>query len=169
MRFTSHVTKADRHQPCHPAPGQPGTQSQVIHYSGVVGHRHALFRGIFPGSPDIPVGQFRPGRTGRCQPGLSMARTMRAWTDLKPKAMQVMSRILVFTDSTREVESPWAMALRIDSRAFFALRASGFPVGRVSPAGQESHSRPRHGGRFHDHSIDPECLNQRSPERWSRR
>ena len=30
MRFTSHVTEADRHQPCQPAPGQTHPESQAL-------------------------------------------------------------------------------------------------------------------------------------------
>lgn len=51
-----------------------------------------------------------------------MARAMRASTFLKPNAMRVMSRILVLTDSMRALDSRWAMALRIGSRAFLMLR-----------------------------------------------
>ena len=43
-----------------------------------------------------------------------MARAMRASGDLKPKAMRVMSRILVLTDSVRPLDRPCSIAARID-------------------------------------------------------
>jgi hypothetical protein len=43
-----------------------------------------------------------------------MAIAMRASGDLKPKAMRVMSRILVLTDSVRPLDSPCSIAARID-------------------------------------------------------
>ena len=53
-----------------------------------------------------------------------MARAMRASGDLNPKAMRVMSRILVFMDSMRPLESPCSMDARIAARCFTMLRCS---------------------------------------------
>ncbi len=84
----------------------------------------ARFTRNFSGSPDVPVGQFRPGRAGRWPPRLSMSRAMRAGMDRNPNAMRVMSRILVFTDSMRPLDRPFSMAARIDARCLVMLRAS---------------------------------------------
>ncbi|CAB4974998.1 unannotated protein [freshwater metagenome] len=45
-----------------------------------------------------------------------MARAMSASGDAKPKAMRVMSRILVFMDSMRPHASPCSMKARMASR-----------------------------------------------------
>src|ERR1039457_3369923 len=48
----------------------------------------------------------RPGRAGRRPPSASMARAMRAAGLWNPKAIRVMTLILVFTDSIRPLLSP---------------------------------------------------------------
>ena len=55
-------------------------------------------------------------------PRLSIARAMRASGDVNPKAMRVMSLILVFIDSTRPLERPCSMAARIAARCLTMLR-----------------------------------------------
>ena len=47
-----------------------------------------------------------------------MARAMSASGDANPKAMRVMSRILVFMDSMRPLDRPCSMEARIASRCF---------------------------------------------------
>ena len=51
-------------------------------------------------------------------PRLSMARAMRASGDRNPKAIRVMRRILVLTDSMRPFERPCSIAARIEVRCF---------------------------------------------------
>ncbi len=68
------------------------------------------------GPCDIPVGHVRPGKAGRLPPRLSMARAMSASGDAKPKAMRVMSRIIVLMDSIRPPASPCSMEAGIASR-----------------------------------------------------
>ncbi len=45
-----------------------------------------------------------------------MARAMRAWGEVKPKAILVMSRIFWLTDSIRPLDRPCSIAARIDDR-----------------------------------------------------
>ena len=49
-----------------------------------------------------------PGRAGRRPPSASMASPMRAVGLWNPKAIRVMTLILVFTDSIRPLLSPWS-------------------------------------------------------------
>ena len=50
-----------------------------------------------------------------------MARAIRASGDVKPKAMRVMSRILVFIDSTRSLERPCSIEAKIAVRCLMML------------------------------------------------
>src|SRR5665811_212620 len=52
----------------------------------------------------------RPGRGGHMPPRSSMARATSASGERNPKAMRVRSRSLVFTLSTRALDSPWAVS-----------------------------------------------------------
>src|ERR1035437_6365210 len=49
-----------------------------------------------------------PGRAGRRPPSASLASPMRAAALWNPKAIRVMTLILVFTDSIRPLLSPWS-------------------------------------------------------------
>ena len=62
-----------------------------------------------------------------------MARAMRASGDVKPKAMRVMSLILVFIDSTRPLESPCSIAARIAVWCLTMLRWSFTNAGMKRP------------------------------------
>src|ERR1035441_4058430 len=57
----------------------------------------------------------RPGRAGRRPPSASMASPMRAAGLWNPKAIRVMTLILVFTDSIRPLLSPWSRVAWIRS------------------------------------------------------
>src|SRR4051812_40431747 len=67
------------------------------------------------GSSDTSVGHALPGRVGGWPPRLSMASAMRAWGERNPKAIRVIRRILVLTDSMRPLDRPCSMAARIDA------------------------------------------------------
>ena len=68
------------------------------------------------GSPDMSVGQVRPGRAGRWPPRASMARAIRASGFLNPKAMRVRSRILVLVDSMSALDRSLSRAALISAR-----------------------------------------------------
>ncbi len=53
-----------------------------------------------------------------------MAKAFRASGDVKPKAMRVISRILVLMDSMRPLESPCSIDARIAVRCLTMLRCS---------------------------------------------
>src|SRR5680860_1004264 len=76
------------------------------------------------GSPDTSVGQFRPGRAGRCPPRVSRARAMRASGDLNPNAILVIRRILVLVDSIRPLDRLCSIAARIRERCLTMLFCS---------------------------------------------
>ena len=68
------------------------------------------------GSSDCSVGQFRPGRTGRCSPRASIARAIRASGERNPNAMRVRSRILVLVDSISPLDRPWSKVASMAAR-----------------------------------------------------
>jgi hypothetical protein len=65
-------------------------------------------------------------------PRLSMAKAMRAWGDLKPNAMRVMSLIFVFMDSMRPLETVFDGGQ--DAGAVFDDGFLEFPEGRYAAA-----------------------------------
>ena len=68
-----------------------------------------------------------------------MARAMRAWGEVKPKAILVMSRIFWLTDSIRPLDRPCSIAARIDDRWATMLFCSFTKTGMRQRLAQPTH------------------------------
>jgi hypothetical protein len=99
------------------------------------------------GSSPASVGhEGRLGSGGHRPPTLSMARAISASGDLKPNATRVSRRILVLTDSTSPLDSPWVRAAWMAARCLVIARASRTKAGIRQRPGQprlQQHRRPR--------------------------
>src|SRR5450631_2273024 len=75
--------------------------------------------------------------TGRRPPSASMARPIRAAGLWNPKAMRVMTLILVFTDSIRPLLSPWSRVAWMLGRWLRIFLASWVNSGMRQRAAQD--------------------------------
>ena len=107
----------------------------------------------------LPVGGWfgdhLPGRTGRRPPSASMASPMRAAGWWNPKAIRVMTLILVFTDSIRPLLSPWSRVAWMLGRWRRIFSPSSVNSGMRQRAAQGGPGSP---GESHPEAPTEPCL-----------
>src|ERR1035438_8229527 len=84
------------------------------------------------------IGDHLPGSGGRRPPSASIARAMSAVGLWKPKAIRVMTLILVFTDSIRPLLSPWSRVAWMLGRCLRIFFPSSVNSGMRQRAAQDS-------------------------------